>query len=93
MRTVAPAADAQHRTASRECGFTLIELVVTMLIISIAALGVMYSLSLGLRHQSDAIWQPKAVALAGSYMEEILGRRYDEQSPSGGTPAWTTTMG
>ncbi len=91
MRTVAPAADARHRTASQEFGFTLIELVVTMLIISIAALGVMYSLSLGLRHQSDAIWQPKAVALAESYMEEILGRRYDEQSPPGGTPACSTS--
>jgi MSHA pilin protein MshD len=73
-------------------GFTLIEVVVTMLIISIAALGVMYSLGLGLRHQSDALWQAKAVALAESYMEEILARRYDEQSPLGGEPPCSTTI-
>lgn len=72
-------------------GFTLIELVVTMLIISIAALGVLYSLGLGLRHQSDSLWQAKAVALAQSYMEEILARRYDEHSPPGGPPPCSTT--
>jgi len=91
MRTAATAADMRWRAIARQCGFTLIELVVTMLILSIAALGVMYSLSLGLRHQSDALWQPKAVALAESYMEEILGRRYDERSPSGGVPPCSTT--
>ena len=92
MRTAAPAADATSLCRQRGCqrGFTLIELVVTMLILSVAALGVMYSLSLGLRHQSDALWQPKAVALAESYMEEILGRRYDERSPSGGVPPCST---
>ena len=74
----------------RECGtvsgFTLIELVVAMLILAIAGLGVTYALSLGLRHQSDALWQSKAVALGESYMEEILARRYDEHSPVGGVP-------
>lgn len=91
MRTVATAAETRCRGARQLRGFTLIELIVTMLIISIAALGVMFSLSLGLRHQSDAMWQPKAVALAESYMEEILGRRYDEGSPSGGIPPCSTT--
>lgn len=94
MRIVATAADARLpplRGVHRASGFTLIELVVTMLIISIAALGVMYTLGLGLRHQSDALWQPKAVALAESYMEEILARRYDEQSPLGGVPPCSTT--
>ena len=38
----------------------------------IASLGVMYSLSLGLRHQSDALWQPKAVALAESLKPDVM---------------------
>jgi MSHA pilin protein MshD len=93
MSIVAIAAESVRRTSSIALvhgrGFTLIELIVTMLIISIAALGVTYSLSLGLRHQSDALWQAKTVALAEAYLEEILARRYDENSPSGGVPPCT----
>lgn len=67
-------------------GFTLVEVVIAMLLISIAALGISYVLSLGYRHQSDALWQGKAVALAQSYHEEIASRRFDESSPPGGVP-------
>ena len=67
-------------------GFTLVELVMTMLLISIAALGVTYVLGLAFRHQSDALWQAKAVAIASAYQEEILSRRFDEHSPLGGVP-------
>ena len=93
MRCAAPVPDA--RTVSRARtrgragsadGFTLVELVITMLLISIAALGVTYVLGLAFRHQSDALWQAKAVALASAYAEEILSRRFDEHSPQGGVP-------
>jgi len=67
-------------------GFTLVELIITLMLISIAVLGISYALGFGLRHQSDAIWQIKSVALAESYLEEILARRFDENSPSGGVP-------
>jgi MSHA pilin protein MshD len=67
-------------------GFTLVEVIIAMLLISIAALGITYVMGLGLRHQSDALWQSKAVALAQAYHEEIASRRYDENAPLGGTP-------
>ena len=67
-------------------GFTLIELIITMVIVSIAVLGVTYSLSFAFRHHSDGIWQAKSVALAQSYLDEIVARRYDEVSPPGGVP-------
>jgi MSHA pilin protein MshD len=90
MRTAATAVEARrlNRVAgvAGSHGFTLIELIVTMLIISIAALGVTYVLGLGLQHQADPMWQVKAVALAQAYAEEIASRRYDEQTPSGGVP-------
>ena len=69
-----------------ERGFTLVELVLTMVIISIAALGVMTSLSFAVTHQSDGLWQARAVALARSYFEEIQAKRYDENTPNGGVP-------
>ena len=67
-------------------GFTLVELVVTLVVISIVLLGVTYALSFAFRHQSDGLWQAKAVTLAQSYVEEIMARRYDEATPLGGVP-------
>lgn len=67
-------------------GFTLVEAVVTMVVISIAVLAVGQALAFAFSRQSDGLWQAKAVALAESYMEEILARRYDEAAPVGGVP-------
>ena len=44
-------------------GFTLVELIVTMMLVSIAVLGISYALSFAFTHQSDGLWQAKAVAL------------------------------
>ena len=87
MVSMDPAADVRQANQARmNQGFTLIELILTLLLISIAVLGVSYALGFGLRHQSDAIWQVKAVALADSYLEESLARRYDENTPVSGVP-------
>ena len=86
MRTMASA-----HNMGRHQGFTLVELIVTMLLMSIAVLGISQALAFGLRHQSDAIWQVKSVALAETYLEEILARGYDENTPSGGVPACSPT--
>lgn len=75
-----------NRGAADVRGFTLVELVVTMLVISIAVLGIGQALSFAFARQSDGLWQAKAVALAESYIEEIGARRYDETTPVGGVP-------
>jgi len=75
-----PPASEQHS------GFTLVELIVTMMIMSFAVLGITYALSFAFSHQSDGLWQARSVALAQSYIEEIMARRYDENSPLGGVP-------
>jgi MSHA pilin protein MshD len=67
-------------------GFTLVELIVTMVVVSIAVLGISYALSFAFSRQSDGLWQAKSVALAESYLEEIMARRYDEVTPLGGVP-------
>jgi len=91
MSRIPPACEAPRLDRGR--GFTLVELVVTLLLISVAVLGISYALSFAFSRQSDGLWQAKAVALSESYLEEIMARRFDENSPPGGVPpcAPTTT--
>jgi MSHA pilin protein MshD len=79
MRIATPACE-------RARGFTLVEIVVALVIVSIAAAAVMQALSFGLQRQSDPLWQAKAVALGEAYLDEVLARRYDTASPPGGVP-------
>lgn len=71
---------------SADRGFTLVELVVTMVVISLAVVGISRALSFAFAHQSDGLWHAKSVALAEAYLEEIMARRYDEAAPVGGVP-------
>ena len=68
-------------------GFTLVELVMTIVIIGVASVGITAALGFGLRHQSDGISYARSVTLAQAYMEDIMGKRYDENTPIGGVPA------
>ncbi len=88
--------------AKRAYGFTLIEIVV-----SITAVGILMTLILsvlapeGVRG-TDAIYSMRAAELGQSYLEEMLGKRYAENSPlgnalrcgeAGGPGACTTPLG
>lgn len=75
------------RNPVRRQGFTIVELVVTLVVISIAVLGITNTLSFAFSRQSDGFVQAKTVALAESYLEEISARRFDEATPLGGIPA------
>ncbi|WP_158070052.1 prepilin-type N-terminal cleavage/methylation domain-containing protein [Motiliproteus sp. MSK22-1] len=68
-------------------GFTLVELVVTIAIMSIALLGVAYSLQFSAQRSADPLWQSKTIKLVQAYLDEILTKRYDELTPIGGVPA------
>ena len=67
-------------------GFTLVELVLTIVIIGIAGLGISTALSFGLQHQSDGLEFARSTTLAQAYIEEIMAKRYDETTPLGGVP-------
>ncbi len=60
----------------RQKGVTLIELVLSMLIISIAFVGILSVMNLTVAHSADPIVQYQAVAIAESYLEEILLQSY-----------------
>ncbi|QSP96035.1 prepilin-type N-terminal cleavage/methylation domain-containing protein [Marinobacter salinisoli] len=73
----------------RAQGATLVELVITIVIISIAIAGVVGAFSLISGRSADPLNETRAVALAQLYMDEILMRKYDEQTPQGGVPRYS----
>ncbi|MFC4258395.1 prepilin-type N-terminal cleavage/methylation domain-containing protein [Marinobacter lacisalsi] len=64
-------------------GATLVELVMTIVIISVAIAGVVGAFSLIAGRSADPLNQTRAVALAQRYMDEILARPFDEAAPAG----------
>lgn len=65
-------------------GATLVELVITIVIISVAIAGVVGAFSLIVGRSADPLDQSRAVALSQLYMDEILTKRYADGAPVGG---------
>jgi len=69
-------------TASQR-GATLVELVITIVIISISVGAVIGALSKMMAHSADPMIEAQAVAIAESYLEEIMPKAYLD--PTSGT--------
>src|SRR5690606_10324718 len=65
-------------------GFTLVELVVTIVVLAIALVSVAYIVRLGTSDSSQTLLETRAIALGQAYLDEILSRRFDERSGRGG---------
>ncbi|MGM0769352.1 MAG: type IV pilus modification PilV family protein [Pseudomonadota bacterium] len=65
-------------------GATLVELVMTIVIISVAIAGVVGAFSLIAGRSADPLNQTRSVALAQLYMDEILAKKFADGSPVGG---------
>jgi MSHA pilin protein MshD len=72
-----------------QTGATLVELVITIVIISVAIAGVVGAFSLIAGRSADPLNQTRAVKLAQLYMDEILTQKYDDQTPQGGVPRYS----
>jgi MSHA pilin protein MshD len=57
---------------SKRSGFTLLEIIVTLVVVSIAATALMSVFSSTVRTSADPMIQQQAVSIAEAYMEEIL---------------------
>lgn len=68
----------------KQSGLTIIELVVTIAILGIALVSVASIVSLGTSRSADTLLETRAIALAQAYLDEILGRRFDERSDRSG---------
>ncbi|UTW47608.1 prepilin-type N-terminal cleavage/methylation domain-containing protein [Bacterioplanoides sp. SCSIO 12839] len=65
-------------------GVTLVELVISIVVISIALTALLSSFSLSAGRSADPMWQSKASQLAQAYLDEIMAMRFQENSPLAG---------
>lgn len=65
-------------------GFSLIELVITIVVLGIALSALTSSIFTGVGRNADPLWQSKASQLSQAYLDEILSMRFAETSPLGG---------
>lgn len=71
-----------HPGFKQQRGVTLVELVISMVIISIALVGIFSVINLTVSHSADPLVQQQAVAIAESYLEEVLLQAYSGGSSS-----------
>jgi MSHA pilin protein MshD len=67
-------------------GVTLVELIVTIVILSIALVGLSFAISLGIGQSANTLFELRAVALGQAYLDEILSKKFDEDSRNSGIP-------
>ena len=79
LRVGAPLVGARNQNQQ---GLTLIELIVVMIVISVALVGVMSVINYTTRHSADPVLRHQAIAIAEAYMEEIVLK--DFANPPGG---------
>ena len=72
-------------------GFTLIELVVVIVVLSLALTGVTLVISRVVQQSPEALVQTRAMELAQTYLDEIFSKRFDELSGQGGVPRCDST--
>ena len=65
-----------ERLLHNQSGVTLIELVVVMIVISIALAGVLGVMNYSITHSADPMLRQQAIAIAEAYMEEITLKEY-----------------
>ena len=66
-------------------GFTLIEIIITLLVLSIAAVGVLSVFTTGIRESADPLILNQAIALAQEKMDSIIGDKMNTTTPRGFT--------
>lgn len=65
-------------------GVTLVELIITIVIIGIAMSALVSALTTGISRSAQPMLEGKALELSQAYLDEIQAMRFDDQSPIGG---------
>ena len=75
-------------TAGADQGFTLIEIVVTIVILGAVA-GILVPFFNAIVRSPDPVIRERAISLGQAMMDEIMAKRWDENTPMGGGPICT----
>lgn len=84
---------SQQYVRHRERGVTLIELIVFMVVVSIAFAALMAVYVQSAVNNADPIIQARLLEAAQSRLDEVIALKYDEATPTGGVPACGATGG
>lgn len=79
----------RHSRYANSTGATLVELVLTIVIMAIALSASLSAFSLLIGRSADGFSQNKSAQLAQLYFDEILARGFDHDTGLGGIPAYT----
>lgn len=77
---------AGRSAAGCQQGTTLVELIVTIVVLSTSLVLITFALQGGILRSADPMVQLRAVALAQAYIDEIMGKRFDEKTANSGVP-------
>ena len=75
------------RPAARQCGVTLVELVVSIVIVALASSAVIGALAVNTAASADPMIRKQAVAVAEAYLEEILLKSFVDPDGADGEAA------
>lgn len=75
----------------KQGGFTLVETIIAIALLAIALVPLTLSYSFSASHSADAMIEVRVAELGQAYVEEILSKRFDENSAVGGVPACSAT--
>lgn len=80
--------------STKDSGFTLIETVIFIVIVSIAVAAISNQISQNVEHSADPLLRQRAIAIAHLYLDRMQGVRWDETTPvGGGTSSGQSTEG
>jgi MSHA pilin protein MshD len=65
-------------------GFTMVEMVATIVVLAITLVAVAGIVMYGTSKSADTLLETRAIALGQAYLDEIIGRRFDEKSDRSG---------
>ncbi|MFQ6758332.1 MAG: type II secretion system protein [Deltaproteobacteria bacterium] len=69
----------------QNAGFTLVEIVITIVILGAVA-GILVPFFNAIVHSPDPVIRERAISLGQAMMDEIMAKRWDENTPMGGGP-------